>query len=427
MSREPIRVCEGSAVRVPADIYEELAQEGERVAAELTLTFGGLIRLPGALRFDNMIGTIATPRATLEISPKTRPGQDWLQSVLDLLDDRPVVIAEDLSASDSASQSTFADLIAQIYAGRLSRALATDGTITTIEPEFARSNMLSGRLRVGEWTQRAAYDGHIFPVDRQILTTRNAYSATLSYVGQSLSQHLRNPSVRRKLADAVAELCGGREVHEPPANAVGLILPDQWGAYLPAWELAQMVLKQRYRFGRRSQPYGMSLAIEPWILLERLLERTLTVLARQMGKTGPSFTSRPQRNTMFLSGKMRDDRRRHLTPDCVLMKDGLPIVNFEAKYRDYERTRAPLRSESYQAITAGRALGTSLAVLVYPNACEAEIFNVRKTGHPPEELATIGLDLFGYRRGVGELERAERLGSLLGNTSGTYTMQIGEM
>lgn len=422
MIADPIRACEGVPVRVPAGVYEELAREGERVAAELALTFGGVTRMSGSLRFDNMIGTIATPRALLEIAPKTRPGQEWMGSVLDLLDNRPVAIADDVLASDSAHQATFADLVARIYATRLGAALAADGAIVTIESEFARSGMLSGRLRVGEWAQRAAYDGHRFPIDRQALSLQNDYSGTLAYVGQILAQHIRDPFIRRQLAETVAELSGGREIHDPPANAVGLDLPDQWAAYAPAWTIAQMVLRQRSRFGGRPQPFGMSLAIEPWILLERLLERSLALLAKNLGKAGTSFSSRPQRNTMFLSGKMRDGTCRYLYPDCILLRDGIPVVNFEAKYRDYERTRAPLRTESYQAITAGRALGTSLAVLVYPNDCATEILDVKKSGHPPEELAIVGLDMFTYRRGIGERDRADRLCSLLENTRGTYIM-----
>lgn len=422
MIPDPIRAQEGIPVRVPAGIYEELAREGERVKAELGLNFGGVTRMAGALRFDNMIGTIATPGATLEISPKTKPGQDWLSSVLDLLDDRPVVVADDVLASDSDRQPTFADLIARIFARRLRTALSTEGAIMTIESEFTRTSMLSGRLRVGEWASRAAYDGHRFPVDRQLLSIQNAYSGTLSYVGQILGHHIADPFIRRQLAEAVVELSGGREVHDPPSNAVGLDLPDQWAAYAPAWTIAQMILRQRSRFGRRPQPFGMSLAIEPWILLENLLERTLRQLAKDLGASGQTFSSRPQRHTMFLSGKMGDASRRYLYPDCILLCDGIPIVNFEAKYRDYERSHAPLRTESYQAITAGRALGTSLAVLVYPNDCPTEIFSVLKSGHPPEELAVVGLDLFSYRRGIGERERADRLHSLLENVNGTYTM-----
>lgn len=411
-----IRAREGVPVRVPANVYEQLALEGERVAAELALNFGGVTRLPNALRFDNMIGTIATPAATVEISPKTNPGQDWLQSVLDLLDGRPVSITENTPASDSAHQSTFVELIARIYTSRLGQALSAEGAITTIETEFTRSNMLNGRLRVEDWVKRAAYDGHRFPVDRQVLTTNNVYSAALSYVGQLLSHHIRDGSTRRLLSDSIVELSGGREVLVPPINAIGLELPDQWGSYQPAWVIAQMVLQQKSRFGERPHAHGMSLAIEPWILLERLLERTLTVLARQLGEDGRSYTSRQQHQTVFLTGSMRDDARRFLKPDCVLLCDGVPVVNFEAKYRDYEQTGAPLRTESYQAITAGRALGTPLSILVYPNSCATEQFIVNKLGHPPEELAIVGLDLFGYRRGQGELPRAERIRRLLKNT-----------
>lgn len=422
MKAAPIRAYEGEAVRVTADVYEELAREGERVVRDLGLGFGGVTRLPGALKFENMIGTIATSRATIEISPKTRPGQDWMRSVLDLMDDRPIAISDDVPASESSPHAAFIDIMGQAYCSRLSAALSVEGALTTIESTYSRSPMLSGRLRVGEWIRRAAFDGHIFPVDHQILSVDNAFSRTLAYVGQILAPHISDPRKRRQMLECVDTLAGGREIHAAPANAVGLELPEQWGAYEPAWVIAQTVLKQRMRFGHRPQPYGMSLVIEPWILLERLVEKTVAQLSKQLTESGANFRSRAQRNIAFLLGSMKDDGRRYLIPDCVLLRNGEPIVNFEAKYRDYDRSGAPLRGESYQAITAGRALGTSLAVLVYPNAIPSKIYEVRKPGYSPEQLAVLGLDMFSYRNGVGEKERADQLRSLLENAQGTCTL-----
>lgn len=422
MRRAPIRGCEGEPVRVPADTYEELAREGERIARDLGLRFGGVTRLPGALKFENMIGTVATGQAAVELMPKTRPDQNWMQSVLDLMDNRPIAISDDVPASDSAPDARFVDLIARAFSKRLSDALAVEGVITTIISTFSRSPILSGRLRVGEWIRRASYEGHRFPVDHQVLSIDNAYAQTLAYVGQCLAVHIREAWFRRQLLECVETLSGGREVHAPPANAVGLDLPVQWGAYEPAWTIAQMVLKQRSRFGPRPLPYGMSLVIEPWILLERLLERTLAQLAQRLSRTGAKFRSQPQRSRIFLAGSMLDEGSRYLIPDCVLLRNDGPIVNFETKYRDYARTGAPLRGESYQAITAARALGTPLTVLVYPNAMPSQLFTVEKPGHPPEQLAVVGLDMFGYRKVVGEKERADQLCSLLENLPGTCIM-----
>jgi len=424
VSRSTLTALEGEPARVPSDLYEELAREGERAALDLGLGFGGVTRLAGALKFENMIGTIATSRAAIEIKPKTSPGQNWLQSVLDLMDDRPVFVSDDVPASDSHPDIRFLDLIARAYCNRLSAALAAEGAIVTIEPEFSRSPMLSGRLRVGDWAVRAAYDGHRFPVDHQVLSLENAYARTLAYVGQTLAPHVREARLRRQLLECVDTLAAGRQVNEPPANAVGLELPVQWGAYDPAWTLAQMILKQRTRFRQSMRPYGMSLVIEPWTLLERLLDRTLARLATQLNTKGTVFRSRPQRGLTFLVGSAPKDGNRQLVPDSVLLRHGLPVINFEAKYRDYARTGAPHRGESYQAITAGRALGTSLAVLVYPNAMPGRLFDVRKSGHPPEQLAVVGLDMFGYRRGVGEKERANGIMSLLENASGTCILQV---
>lgn len=418
MTQERLQAVEGEPVRVPQHLYEDLAREGEKVALELGLRIGGTTRLAGALRFDNMIGTIATRRAVLEIIPKTRPGQDWMASVLDLIDDRPVAFAEDVPAEESAPPPGFLEMIARSYAARLGTALALEGPITTIETASERSSMLSGRLRVEEWLVKAAWDGHRFPVDRQHLSPHNAFSDTLSFVGYMLAPHIGDPLLRRELLACVETLSHGREVPAPPPNAVGLRLPDQWGGYEPAWTIAQLVLRQKAPLGSRAALQGMSLAIEPWRLLERLLERTVAALASMLDVGGFEYMSKRQSGTSFLTGSLKGDARR-LLPDCVLARDGSAIANFEAKYRDYQRTGAPRREESYQAITAGRALGTSLAVLVYPNAMTPRIFEILQAGHRPDRLAVVGLDMFGYRRGSGEVSRATQLRELFENEEGT--------
>lgn len=407
---------------MPKEIYESLAVEAERVAFELRLRIGGVTRLAGALRFDNMIGTIATPRGSIEIAPKTRPGQNWLRSVVDLFDERPVSLADDVPASDRRSTTTFREMIANIYARRLSRALLAEGPITTIEAERHRSSMLSGRLRVEEWIRTVAYAPHIFPVERQSLTRVNAFSQTLAHVAEILMPAIADPVLRRQLQSAVDQLTDGRDVSGPAPDAIDLPLPDQWGAYLPAWTIAQLVLKRLSPMGERPSAHGISFAIEPWVLLERLLERTLTSLSSMLTTESVRFTSKAQVQRTFLAGKLNDNRKRVLYPDCILLRDGMPFVNFEAKYRDYGLANAPKRAESYQALTAGRALGTSIAVIVYPNANDPEILDVLERGHRPDTLAVMGLNLFDYQRGA-ENGLAEKMRRLLENVTGTDTLE----
>ena len=423
MMREHIVVQEGEAAHIRPEAYETVAREGERIVRDLDLKIGGVTRLPGALRFDNMIGTIATGRAVVEVVPKTRPGENWMQSVLDLMG-RRISIADGIPASETSRRPTFLDIIARIFTQRLSDAVSAEGPLTTIERSEARSPMLSGRLRIEEWLRRATFDGHRFPIDRQHLSDDNPFAPTLAHVGGFLGPHLTDPKLRRDLYGTLDRLIGGQDVPDPPAGAATLELPEQWSGYEPAWVIAQMILKQRSRFGRRPQAHGMSLVIEPWPLLERLLERTLHALAADLTRDGVAHQARPQSGVHFLKATGTGEDARRLHPDCVLLREGKSVVNFEAKYRNYERTGAPRREESYQAITAARALGTPLAVLVYPNAMETRVFEVLKPGDAPRHLAVMGLDLFGYRRGSGEMERAHALRKALENIAGTDMVAV---
>ena len=429
MRRHRLSAFEGDEVHVPAPLYESLAREGERLARELDLNFGGVTRLAGRLRFDNMIGTISTRQSVLEVAPKTRPGEDWIPAVLDLMGGHAAALSGEVSASESAKTRGLLSLLSLIYTRRLGEALSAEGPLTTIESRAERSSMLTGRLRVEEWALRAAYEGHVFPVDRQHLTIQNAYARTLGYVGQLLAPHLDEPRARRQLAESVDALTDGREIESSPANASHLDLPEQWRAYESAWAIAQMILRRTSRFGTRPQAHGLSFVIEPWQLLEELLERTVQALAVDLTRGGILHVARAQNDTAFLvqiETEGAKGRHVHLRPDCVLYREGSPVISFEAKYRDYARTGGPRREESYQAITAARALGTKLAVLIYPNGIETRVFEVRTPANAPRHLAVVGLDLFAYRRGAGEVESAQKLKTSLENVIGTDIFGMGE-
>jgi hypothetical protein len=159
--------------------------------------------------------------------------------------------------------------------------------------------------------------------------------------------------------------------------------------------------------------------VEAWPLLETLLRRSLLAavgLAREAGqdwaadepKTYP-LLSVPPHPTVLRPGTPRAVR-----PDGVLREGTQVVATFEAKYSPGPEPgkRWPNRKDLFQTLATASALSAPVAVLVYPGRFETTWWQVAGVG-PPRRLAAVGLDLYSYRRGTGELGRAARLRHLL--------------
>jgi hypothetical protein len=100
-------------------------------------------------------------------------------------------------------------------------------------------------------------------------------------------------------------------------------------------------------------------------------------------------------------------------PDGRLTSGGQHVATFEAKYARFSQEDGPPREHVFQAIATAAAAGSPLAVLVYPDLFEPISWRVHGFGDRPSTLAAIGLGLFAYQRGGGDVERGQRLLALV--------------
>jgi hypothetical protein len=201
----------------------------------------------------------------------------------------------------------------------------------------------------------------------------------------------------------------GAEVSRP--------LPPQWSIYRAAWSIAVAILSRSSPLGRGSGHLGVSIAIEAWPLLETLLGRTLQAAAMLSLQSGTPLTVGTKSRFPFMEGASAT-MTKHAEPDGRLLSNGVAIASFEAKYK---RARAfeywPDRSDIYQALVAAAATGSRLSVLVYPQEFEAILWTINGFGGRPAQMAAIGLGLFNYRQGIGDLSRGTRILQLLQQAS----------
>jgi len=407
-----IDCVEGEPLPLDANDLEGLRTAAKRLRRELKLRLPAVTEDDRGLRVTNLIGAVdLCAGTTLHIRPKTRPGDNWIKSVLSLLVGRdPVDAAGERAAGLSAARPDLFEALAALYSARLERALYRDGPIVVMQREKRISATLSGKLDVTSWSRHFLSNPTHFPIESNRLTADNDYARTLAFVADRFSKGTRNQVTKARLQRVATLLRPGLTTpHTAPAGAELRKLPPQWAVYAPAWGIACAVLARRSLLGADGAHAGISIAIEPWPLLERLLVRSLESAATAAQQAGRSIIASGHRTLRLLEVENQHAHAPHGSePDGILFENGTPIATFEAKYRDYDPNVGPLRHEIYQSLAAARAAGAPVSMLVYPGNFPTASWSVERAGVMPSRLYAVGLQMFSYKPG-GEKRRGEEL------------------
>lgn len=351
---------------------------------------------------NGIAGSIALGQAkVLTVAPKTAPATDWASSLIALLDSKDAIDIGGLRRTQFGPRRDIPESICTIYADRIDVAYRNEGPIMTIERLQTTEQMLRGKLDVSRWVSRAALEPHKFPTTRNVLTADNSYMHALSEAASILSASCSSPAVRDRLRRQ-AYLLSNRPATSS-GQLIGANLPEAWKGYLPAWSMALAILHQASLLGTRGMQVGVSLCIELWPLLERLLARTLSASCDLAFGQGRSWTFGMQKQFCLLSPSAATPKL-----DGILFEGDVPVASFEAKYKEARPNGVPYPEDLYQAIAAARAANSPHAVIVYPGIHDGGTWVVESPGAYPSRVSTLYLDMFAYKRGV-EMEHAKRL------------------
>lgn len=409
------RCEEGAVFTLDQPLRDPLRRACADLERRLAPSFAILEERAGDFTLRGVIGTLALrPAVLLDIAPKVSPEDDWIAAALDLLLPATSIAVAGDRRGGLAAHRNILDVLAAIYAERLTRALRRDGPLLLMERRTDTLGVLKGRLRATEWTRKGAWRAHRLPVAYQELTADNAFTQTMSHIARLLAGATRAPPVRGQLLTAARDLRPGSAEHTTANPQVSLRrLPAQWAAYEGAWDIAVSVLSRKSLLGAAGQRRGVSLAIEAWGLLETLLERALLSTVRCALEDQVVLAAPRKHQTVLLEpyGHTAGKARR-VEPDGRLTAGGATVATFEAKYARGLGLDPP-REHVFQALATAAACGSPLAVLVYPDEFGPVRWNVCGFNGQPARLAAIGLHLFGYRRGAGDRVRGQRLYELL--------------
>jgi hypothetical protein len=139
--------------------------------------------------------------------------------------------------------------------------------------------------------------------------------------------------------------------------------------------------------------------------------------AAQLGRAGgrPQMRSRGKMRTTLLARPSSPDvGRLRVEPDGRLAEGTMTLAVFDAKYKVTAAKTWPSREDAYQVVAAARAYKAPVAVLVYPGRFDAVWWDDLGNDDYPKHVAGIGLGLWSYRRGPGDVGRGQRLLDLIG-------------
>lgn len=396
-----IRCIEGVPFDLDPSLIPRLQDAMARLRRELRPRFSIFSIDQDGCRISNVIGSIDLGGSVIDVEPKTRPGDNWIESALSLLvgSDR-IDAGGDRNSDLSERRSSLWEALVARYVNRLEVALRREGPLLAFAEQRERDGTVRGRLDVHAW-----FDGlpstmtHMPLVVRQ-LSPDNDFSRTMSLVAKSMARTVRSPILRARLTEAASQLRPGLpDAYGFPPGIEARLLPAQWNVYRPAWNIVLAVLRRRSLLAPSGNMKGLAVSFEAWPLLERLLKRSLASAVANEKSARPTLTSHAQDEVVLLHPKSGPYRAHPVKPDGLLREGGLAIGTFEAKYRDFDPEKGPKREDIYQAVSTALAVGAPTAVLVYPNTLPEGEWRIISHAGGPVRLFAVGLSMFSYRAG----------------------------
>lgn len=408
-----LRLREHEGCELARDSASLVIDAIQGLASTLKPRIAQVARTDGVVEVRNFVGSVRMSDGTvLEVEPKVEVESTWPNAVVQLLrEDSRISVTGSQRSRQGKPRRDLTAVIAFEYARRLERALSKDGPLQVFERQRHTSRRLNGQLEVGRYARNAWRDPISFPIRRDELTVANDFARGLSLVSHAFRKSVTESALSSRLRRLESAVIPGHALpdHIDPA-AASRRMPAQWASYRPAWDIAAAVLRNRSIINDPGHSVGLEVAVEPWPLLETLLERHLDAV--ELGSSGLRSRRKVKYPVLVRNGVTAGE----VEPDGVLEDAaGEVVATFEAKY-----TRPgphPKEEHRYQALATAAVLHSPLSVLVYPGNEAPKIYDVQGFNGQPAQLATIGLDLYRYERDVGVAVGAQRITELVANAT----------
>jgi len=374
----------------------------------------------------NIIGTISlNARTILRVSPKVGDRDDWVGAALDLMVPERASVAGHRQAARTGAYNSLESGLAAIYRERLERAVRSEGPIEVMHTEFAHSGALAGRLDVERWVLEKPFRQLTFPVHRSVLDANNELTTALALAATILSRSVSDGTLRNALVKLSHDVRPGLpDAVAVDPSIIGRPLPQQWSTYNEAWSIAQVVLSNSRFASRHGTLSGVEVALEPWVLLEELLDRTVREVVRRGRADGYAWHNqrhpaiellRPGTQSAEVPSLARLLSDRTAYPENLIVGPDGPVASFEAKYSRPKRPES-IRNHMYQLLTTAAHAGSPRAILIYPELSEPIHWHTVDSRTPVKDVYAVGINLFSYSKRGGVAARSKQIYELLVRT-----------
>ncbi|QOS67358.1 hypothetical protein GS424_012635 [Eggerthella guodeyinii] len=368
-------------------IVEELRDELDKASSIIRPSIPLYCESLHSFQIQNMIGVLSLKDGTLiEIAPKIQ-ASSWEQAVLGLIDSKTrfYISTTKRASREQDFRPTLTEVLAMAYSNLLHRAVLKEGPMLSYERERRSSSKLSGRLNLSKWIARASIDPAHFDITKDELKSDNEFSRAMCAVAERILTSNVTPATKRHLQRAIREMrpdCP--RSFSANSSITERLFPEQWPGYRQAWEMASAFIRGGlFKSGSFGTEFGVEVAVEPWPMLETLLERCLKWICSEAHYADRYETQKSRR---ILKGC-----NRSVKPDGLLIRNGKIIACIDAKYK----TSKLLRDDLYQAIATAATFKAPISILVYPDDAPMQLYPTTISDHP-KAVATVGINMFSY-------------------------------
>ena len=348
-----------AALGVPdAEVLALLDPAARRLRELLRLRSSPLtVSASGSLRVDGIAGLVRlSPDLELQIAPKFLDPNDpgWQEDffLLAVFSRTGRVLPREQIRAGHGRRGDLATLVGQ--------------TLVQLFWENHRRPVRSYRTRE---VQEFAYEGDVDPIDlfvpppdgwpQRVLQLRrdNEHNAVLAGAVRALLPEVRDSETRRQLL-RVGQAIG----HQAPVTSLRPVrLPSRYRQWQVAYDLSLQVLRGFGVGFQAEHLHTPGFVLRTWETWQALVEAAL-----RTGTPAEVLGQRPYR-----LGD-RSTSPLDVTPDVVIVVNGVPVLVVDAKYRTREGTKPSMAADDiYETLAFLRATGTSRAVLLYPRPSDA--------------------------------------------------------
>lgn len=322
----------------------------------------------GALYAAEVVGAIQIGKLRISILPKSQGGSEpgdseFLLNLLRVAGFLGTTPVKHTATVRSTSLDPLEALLLEVGEEMLHAARVA--VPRRYEEVASDSEAIRGRIDFQRLSRRVPGRESTLPVRYAPLSAANALSRTLKWVAETLSRMARTPSTRVVFEEVLSKFQGVSGRAPTRTQILGMVLTRYEAEWTRTIGIARLLVDKKFidpTFAGREDAFGMLFPLQH--LYERALRRILQNAAQPLG-LAVVHRSLP----LHMLHDEGDVPHLRLKPDYVFLRDGVPVMVGDAKWKRLApdaRAYGVERADIYQMNAYLTRYGIARAILFVP-------------------------------------------------------------